>query len=334
MTTINEGCNRFVFQWHITDLCNLHCSHCYQGTAITNSSSWSLINFTLQQIEEFWGNYKIHLNITGGEPFIHPDIFRLLELLHARKKYSYGILSNGTLITEEYANQIKENNVRFVQVSIEGSKEIHDEVRGKGSFEKVVEGINALKKANVDVLLSFTASRFNYKSFPSVVETGIKYKVKRVWADRVIPWGNAGKDMVLGMEETKDFMSIMAKEQKKYNGKTEIALHRALQFIFGDGPVYRCHAGRDLLTILPNGDVYPCRRLPIKMGNLQTESLMSFVKSPVWMKTFSEDKVPEGCGKCFYEKMCQGGLRCLAYALAGDIHKSDPGCWLAQNYEK
>ena len=55
--------------------------------------------------------------------------------------------------------------------------------------------------------------------------------------------------------------------------RTEVAAHRALQFLTAGGSAYHCTAGDSLLTVMPNGDVYPCRRMPIRAGNVFQTSL-------------------------------------------------------------
>lgn len=70
----------FTLQWHITHRCNLRCIHCYQDDYSAFSSRKSLeavLNQYSRLLEEY--DFKGYLNITGGEPLAHPDLFWLLE---------------------------------------------------------------------------------------------------------------------------------------------------------------------------------------------------------------------------------------------------------------
>jgi radical SAM protein with 4Fe4S-binding SPASM domain len=109
---------------------------------------------------------------------------------------------------------------------------------------------------------------------------------------------------------------------------TEVALHRALQFLVADGKPYRCQAGDSLIAVLPNGDLVPCRRMPVVVGNLLRAPLRDlYDQSPFLRALRDPERVSVGCEGCFYARLCRGGLKCLSYALFGDPFQADPGCW-------
>ena len=109
--------------------------------------------------------------------------------------------------------------------------------------------------------------------------------------------------------------------------RTEVAMHRALQFLIGGGEPYRCTAGSSLLTLLPNGDLLPCRRLPIVVGNVLQTPLVNLYRDNETLRALRESAPPPACAACAYRRACRGGLRCLAYAASGDLTTIDPGCW-------
>ena len=156
----------------------------------------------------------------------------------------------------------------------------------------------------------------------------------RVWADRVIPVGRGAECAPLDPYETRDFVERMreARDRERrlwWKPKTQIPLHRALQF-HGGGPHYRCTAGSSLLALEPNGDVYPCRRLPIRVGNIRETRLVELYRSNRLLRSLrDEERVPDGCEGCSHKKGCRGGLRCLSWATTGDPWAPDPGCWIA-----
>ncbi len=112
--------------------------------------------------------------------------------------------------------------------------------------------------------------------------------------------------------------------------KTEIAMHRALQFLCGDGRPYHCTAGDSLMTVLPNGDLLPCRRMPVSVGNLKKKHLAElYYTSDFFRDLRDRRRISRGCENCFYQKLCRGGLKCLSYAVYGSPFRADPGCWRA-----
>jgi len=117
------------------------------------------------------------------------------------------------------------------------------------------------------------------------------------------------------------------KYHKKMFNHTEIAMHRALQFHAGGEP-YHCTAGDSLITVLQNGDLYPCARMPVKTGNLLKKNLRElYYDNDLFKRLRNKDFLCKGCENCWYEKLCRGGLKCLSYAVQGDPFIADPGCW-------
>lgn len=91
-----------------------------------------------------------------------------------------------------------------------------------------------------------------------------------------------------------------------------------------------CYIGWTGLAILPNGTVYPCRRLPISIGKVPEQSLRDiFVKNELLDK-FRTLNAFEKCGKCKYRNWCRG-CPAVASALTGNPFAPDPNCWVKAN---
>ena len=205
-------------------------------------------------------------------------------------------------------------------------------IRGQGSFEKACAGIRQLVEHRITTSISFTASRTNYTRFAQVVKIGRRLGVDRIWADRYIPLGRERSfhRNVLSPEDTRRFFHIMEKAAKRrLFSKTRIDMHRALQFLVHGGKPYACQAGDSLVAVMPNGDLFPCRRMPVCVGNLfQTPLIRLYCQSSLFDRLRARPVI-EGCKDCFYERLCQGGLKCLSYAIHKTPFRPDPGCWEA-----
>jgi radical SAM protein with 4Fe4S-binding SPASM domain len=338
------GPRKLIFQWHITERCNLRCAHCYQesyGGAELNFEQWLGVLRQLEDLLDDWAeksgtSHRAHINVTGGEPFVHPDFVRLLEVFHAKRdRLSFAILSNGYFIDAPMARRLAELSPGFVQVSMEGTRATHDRIRGPGTFERTVEAIRHLTRARVPVLISFTAHRANFREFPAVARLACDLRVKRVWSDRLIPSGagSGPETQSLTPEEVREYVELMrvarAEASRRWFGRTEVAQHRALQFLTGHSQPYHCTAGDSLLTLRPNGDLLPCRRLPIRVGNiLETPLRELYRENPILRSLRDPHEKIKGCEPCSFKHTCRGGLRCLAFAVNGDPFTKDPGCWL------
>jgi len=346
---MNYTPSNIIFQWHITERCNLRCLHCYQESYVNNELRFDELINILEQIKyllKYWKGitfpFKAHITLTGGEPFVRKDFIKFLRIIASNKKlFSFAILSNGSLIDQPLAHLIGTFAPSFVQVSIDGVENTHDMIRGQGEFRRAVVGIKNLVKARVRTFISFTANNCNIMDFPSVVRLARKLGVSRVWSDRLILIGKGSKlgQNILSPHETKSFFKIMNIERAKgisnWFYRTDVSMHRALQFLIAGGRPYYCTAGDSLVTIQPNGDLYPCRRMPIRVGNLLEAHLQElYYDSEILLKLRNREIISEGCQDCFYNKLCRGGLKCLSYSIFGNPFIADPGCWLSSSKDK
>lgn len=275
---------------------------------------------------------KGHINLTGGEPLCNPYLFKILDLIkNDHDLITFSLLTNGTLVTEEIATKIKSYNPYYVQVSLEGGKKTNDYIRGNGTYKSIALGITNLKKNDIYTSISFTATNLNYKEFPKVIKYAKKYHVDNVWSDRYIPLGNSeDKKLSLNYEETREYLRIMQQERTKLlhqkDNKTTISMYRALQFQMTHDFAYGCTAGDTLLTVMENGDLVPCRRMPIVVGNLfQNDMTYLYFNSPI-LKDLRRNTIPDECQACESSETCHGGLKCLTYALYKNLNHKDVGC--------
>ena len=213
---------------------------------------------------------------------------------------TFSILTNGTLITPEIAKKIKSYDPYYVQVSLEGGKRINDYIRGVGTYKRIAEGIINLRRENIFTSISFTATKLNYKEFSKVVKYARKYDVNNVWSDRYIPLGGSiDKDLMLDYKQTREYLEIMNRERDKLrkieNNNTTISMYRALQFQMTNDFAYGCTAGDTLLTVMENGDLVPCRRMPIVVGNLFENRMYNIYINSDVLKKLREKKIPDEC---------------------------------------
>ncbi len=338
MKTITPSPRRINFQWHVTDKCNLKCQHCYQDQHL-NELSYESLQYMLTQfsalvksLPRFLGG---HITLTGGEPFVRDDFLSLIHEIRAKTNFTFSVLTNGTLLNLEICRALKKLGVCYVQVSIDGDQQRHDQIRGKGNFKKVIKSIKLLKKYKIRTLISFTAMRSNYKVFPKVAALGRKLKVDKIWSDRLIPHGEGRqlKEELMNADECHDFFTIMRREQIKSKlyplAHTEVSLHRALQFKKTGKTPYRCSAGGELITRGSRGEIWPCRRMPIKVGNILEDNLIDIYNNNKLFQQLRDFSHPiKGCDSCRHKNVCNGGLKCLSYALTGTPFVGDFGCKL------
>lgn len=315
-----------ILQWHITHRCNLRCAHCYQSEYASEMSGEELFP-ALDKYERFLEEKHLHghINLTGGEPLVHPDFFILAREIR-RRNMDLGILTNGTLIDREKAKLIAELRPLFVQVSLDGTRRIHNAVRGSGSFERAMRGIDWLKKEGVSVHVSFTAQRTNLNQLRPLARVCRVHKVDKLWFDRVvIPSDEDRSRLSLTTEEYKKLVETAG----KLHARGLVSCSRALQFLGCEkSECYRCGAGENLLIFLADGGIMPCRRLPFVIGNIKDGELKDILENSETMQSLANAPVPKDCLSCRYSGKCRGGAKCVTYAQTGLLFAKDVNCWL------
>ena len=316
---------RHVLQWHITHRCNLRCRHCYQEDYACEMSEEELLD-ALARYERFLKaeGLRAQINLTGGEPLMHPHFFRLAEEIR-RHDHRLAVLTNGTRIDADTARHLALLTPEFVQVSLDGTEHIHDRIRGKGSYLRAMDGIDRLKRYGVPVQVSFTAQRENRKSLPALAIVCRAHGVDKLWFDRVvIPAVDDSDKLSLTSEQFRRLVHT-AQKLEKY---TPLRCVRSLQF--SDDPntgCYHCAAGGNLLILLADGSLMPCRRLPYVIGSIFEGELKNTLAASEIMGTLHDASIPEACSGCTRAERCRGGARCITCARSGTWEDRDPDCW-------
>lgn len=312
-----------------TSRCNLRCIHCYNNDADSQiaeiRSSLDLaddqdIECLLSEIEKIKPHY---ITISGGEPLLLRD--GLLPLANKCKRHCRKLFltTNGQLIQDFSA----ESFVVFddVQISLDGTKSIHEMIRGAGTFSRAIESAGYLKRAGIAVSFHMTLNSLNINDLTSAYkiskEMGIPFGIERMSA--------VGRGKQVG--------PISSAEWK-------LALGWALENGIGCGDPLRsifrecsnkpnkitggCMAGIASIAITPNLDVLPCVRLRMPLGNLRTQTVDDIWNNSKVLMDLRDRKGFSGrCGACRLWNSC-GGCRADAFAYTGDHLQSDPLCWL------
>lgn len=329
--------DEFYFQWHITERCNKHCLHCYQNVHPFSELPLDDLEAILLKMDEAlkkW-NLKGSLSLTGGEPLVRKDeLFALMDHINRIDSFAYyDILTNGSLVSDDIATELKgHRKLRRVQVSLEGSSAAtNDIIRGEGSFKETVAAIRKMKRNGLIVSVMTTISRLNYQDIPNLFALLQNEGVDTFALERLIPEGKGKelRDQLLSPDELRELYENVYQMAIKSDG-TRILLYRPLfAQIAPDDPTVGalCSAGNNALTIMPDGTVYPCRRLPISIGNILTDSLFSiWYDSEVLWNIRNPENLGGKCRDCDLLANCRG-CRAMAYFCSGDYMAEDPQCW-------
>ncbi len=283
-------------QLHVTERCNLDCSHCYLGEKGQKDLEIDLIKKALDEFSPC----GLKVLITGGEALMHKQIWEVLQLLSSYP-VRIELLSNGTLITRDVARRLAKY-VHAVQISLDGMKQGHDMLRGRGCFEKTVKGIrNASLFLDVSIATMVHAGNLNeFEEMKRFVDS----LGAREWSlDVPSLAGNATVDIIPPADE--------AAERFNAYGYGE-GVHE------GDG---RFSCGSHICSVNVNGGVSKCGFFEKTVGNLKDTDLLTLWKKVV--ETYTPPVADLKCADCQVVEVCRGGCRYRA-KLAGDFLGKDP----------
>ncbi len=337
----------FAFQWHITEECDQRCKHCYifaeNACKKLLSMTWDEMKTTLANIEDFCQTYNRtpYLYITGGDPILHPDFWRLMELIK-EKEIPFTILGNPFHLNDEVCKRLKECGCDKYQLSIDGMRETHDWFRKPGSFYTTLEKIDVIKRAGIKAVIMTTVSNVNAKEIPDIIDVVVKHKADVFAFARYVPTSDE-KSTGLSPFEYRDLLEKCDKKYKAYENNPDCVtyfnkkdhLWTLYEYETGEfkipedavkGMIYGgCNCGNCHLTILPRGEVYACRRVADSYcGNVFNDSLTT-----LWITSFEkyrEFSKFNKCSKCKLLAWCRG-CPAVAKGTYGSFYDEDPQCW-------
>ena len=339
------GYDWFTFQWHITDACDQRCRHCYihQNPPETLlQTSWLQMLETLDKCEDFCRqmDFRLCMNVTGGDPLLHPDVRALAQELH-RRRIPFVVMGNPFHLTSRTCRWLRRMGCIRYQLSVDGLEDTHDWFRQPGSFRATMEAIRMLRRARLPVAVMTTVSSRNIDEVTSIFDT-----VARLGADiysfaRYCPVGEE-KDNGIAPAQ---WRQLLAEVEAKFCELREAGCRTLLdrkdhlwtlyQYETGaftpradavEGAVYGgCHCGGSHLTILPDGTLMACRRVPDScVGNILTDSL-----TRIWIRDMERYRRLDRfvrCGSCELLRWCRG-CPAVARCSGENFYDADPQCW-------
>lgn len=251
--------------WELTAACNLRCLHCVVSAGLKADKELPTKR-CLELIEELADFGLQSIAFSGGEPLLHPD-FRLIAEKVRNRGLMIQVATNGTMVTKEIAQWLKELNAE-VQVSLDGSiAEIHDYVRpGCGAFAKAVEGIRTLVDTGHEVMIGTVLSTLNANDIPSLISLAETLDVAHF---RLIPFVPKGRgESYMNLEVSLSEVKRVVQFLHELRGKTKVNIV-ALEFEdmleiklcadpFDINRHLGCHGAVSYATITPTGELLPC----------------------------------------------------------------------------
>ncbi len=259
-----------------TSACNLHCTGCWAA------EYGNRLNMDLDTLESIISQAKelgIHMFIySGGEPMMRKkDIITLCE---RHSDCVFLSFTNGTLIDEEFADEMLRVGNFVPAISVEGFEEGTDFRRGKGTFARVKAAMELLHRKKLPYGLSCCYTSQNYEMIGSedyfdwMIEMGAKF----CWIFTYMPVGSGAPTDLMATAEQREYMYHQVRAFRKTKALFTMDFWNDGEFVGG------CiAAGRNYLHINANGDIEPRAFIHYSDSNIHNKTLVEAFQSPLFM---------------------------------------------------
>lgn len=346
-----------VVVWNVTSRCNLTCTHCYASVGQNTGHELSTPQ-ALAVIDDLAAFGCPVLLFSGGEPFVRPDILTLAR--YATQKGLRVVFStNGTLIDEKLAAEIKAIGVSYVGISMDGMEAIHDQFRNrKGAFQLALAAIRHCREAGVKVGLRVTMTQDNVKDIPAIFDLMEAERIPRLCLYHLVYCGRGAEIAALDLppdvrRATLDLIIDRTKRLHDQGFPVEVLTvdnhcdgpYLYLRMLREKNPL-----AEDVMTLLKmnagnstglgiaciswDGTVFPDQFWRTKpVGNVLEKPFSEIWGNPppdslLYNLRRKKELVTGRCVTCRFLDICGGNFRARAEAATGDLWGVDPACYL------
>lgn len=317
----------FTLQWHLTQSCDLACKHCYDRSSRVDFP-FERARTLMQELREFCWQRSVRpqVSFSGGNPLLHPRFFDLYQLA-ADQGLMIAILGNATdqaTLERIMATQLPV----YYQVSLEGLEPHNDDIRGAGNYRRTVAFLRLLTKLGIPNLVMLTLTKAN---LDQVIPLGKELEgiTGALAFNRLALFGEGAKLELPTQEEYQAFLQryVAALPTSPVLALKDNLLNSALEEqdcnLFGGCTGFGCGAAFNFLSILSDGEVHACRKLPSPLGNILGQSLEEIYCSEQATRYRTGS---HACSDCRLRSRCGGCLAVTASFGLDPFTNRDPYC--------
>ena len=314
--------------WEITAACNIACIHCLSASGRRRPRELKTEQ-ALALVDELAEMQVFQIHFGGGEPFIYPGIWKVLERCTERELVMC-ISTNGTLITAERARRLKEFNPLYFQVSLDGgTPQTNDRVRGEGVFQRALRGLELLAQEDHSLTVNSVLTRYSFYELDLLYAIASGYNA-RLRVTRLRPSGR-GQDVWADLHPTQEQYSEFTQWLMTHpDVLTADSFFHLNAFGTTLAGLDTCGAATATCCICPEGEVYPCaffQAPEFEAGNLHEQNLRE-----IWQNSMLFDYYRRmgggACSGCGQYNVCHGGCPATKWFVHQKLHIKDPECVL------
>ncbi len=330
--------------WRCTRRCVGNCLYCSYTPPVKPEDAEVNTKLGYKIVDEIYDFGSPWFGISGGEPLVRDDIFDIIEYAK-RIGFEVSLITSGFAFDENRLTKLIKNEVHTA-VSIDGTPESNDKIRGKGSYNKALYAIKKLSENGILDCIVTTMTKYNIKDMAHPTQLAAEYGARMVVYHNLVPVGRASTNMP-DLAPTPDEYEAAFNEiynlQVAYMGKVKVNVYSPFYARivrqknpanfwdwFRNGYLGRCSVGGNYMSITENGDYRACGfHEGYRLGNVKNKALTTawndLQHSDLHQRLRDKSNIKGKCGVCEYREIC-GGCRTRAEYYTGDLFESDPAC--------
>lgn len=283
------------WHWEITKDCNLRCLHCILGGCggqeMTTQDSLRVIS----RIVQLGGKT---LRLTGGEPLMRKDLGLIIQEAHA-SGLGLDLITNGTILDDGFLRKYGQH-IKHLAISIDGQKQVHEYLRGKGTYEKSMHFARKAMDAGIDLSVYVTLHSLNENSLDLLMEELISVGFGSFHFNEINMEGRASKNrhLLLGQEKTSDRLDCILSQLQKVVDVGHISHDSG------------CSISSDSVYLASDGRIYACVEIAFKSPEQKIAHILDQEIEGRMSRFFSEVAIPRNC-ICRYSLFSMQGISVL-----------------------
>lgn len=298
----------------ITNRCNLKCKMCGIPFASNDGEmSTAELKKLIRDVSLFNPRSIV---FSGGEPLLRKDLFELISFTR-QYKINTCLTTNGILVSKEVALRLAEAGLGIINISIEGPQDVHDNLRGKGSFKKAIEAIENLTKNNIETTIATVVCKQTYGYLPELIKLAHQFGITTVkfqaFSEIFLQNRDKKKDFLIpksNFGRVKEKIEETIQLSQRFHIATNPVSYLSMlsSYLCGIGmprPVNDCYALWTSCPVSPEGYVYPCWTLSDKViGNIKEVSILDLwdSKRHNFIRNLIKEKGCSGCLMSCYDE--------------------------------
>ncbi len=272
-------------------------------------------------------NIKL-VSLSGGEPFLFPEIADLVKLL-VKEGVEVNIITNGSMLTQDVAKKLIKARTSVFEISLPAhTPELHRAIKNSDDFYKVLDGIANVTSNNGKVVTVFVATKKNIDYVKEALDLSIVLGARAFMFNRINLATTKHIDLIPSREQLDVALTYLNNFAHEYEFPIicsvpiapcviDMSKYKSLSHGYCPKDEFSMYTTIDYL-----GNVRYCNHTPQVLGNILKNSFSEIMSSKERVQF--KGALPTKCRKCEYVSICGGSCKASGLACYGSAEKLDP----------